>query len=191
MSPTPLRLEPRIHWLSVFGAGPGGGNPAPIMLDADGLSDARMREVACVAGHESGFVLRPAAGDDVDFEFRFWVPHHEMEMCGHVTVGAVWLLHRLGRLGTGAVRVRTRSGVVTARADARDRGGLQVDISQPRGHVDPLADPDVRAEILAVLRAPAEDLAPLPVQNASTRRVKTLVPMASIAAAYCHHVRND
>ena len=32
-----------IQLVSVFAAGPGGGNPAPVMVDARGLSDTEMR----------------------------------------------------------------------------------------------------------------------------------------------------
>lgn len=35
----------------VFAAGPGGGNPAPIVLDAAGMTDAEMQAVAREYGH--------------------------------------------------------------------------------------------------------------------------------------------
>lgn len=87
-----MNANQRLKFVRVFAAGPEGGNPAPIVVDASGMSDAEMQEVARSYGHESGFVLPPPAGSDFDFEFRFWVPNHEMSMCGHATVGAVWLL---------------------------------------------------------------------------------------------------
>ena len=67
-----------------------GGNPCPIVADAFRYSDADMQAVASETGHESGFVL-PGPSLDFDHRFRFWVPNHEMEMCGHATIGALWV----------------------------------------------------------------------------------------------------
>lgn len=163
---------PEVHVVRVFAAGPGGGNPAPIVVDAAGLSDGDMQQVARSHGHESGFVLPPPAGSRGDYTFRFWVPNHEMSMCGHATVGAVWLLGRLGRLRGDLLTVDTLSGTVHARVS----DGL-VEITQPVGVVDEV-DPGMVPEILDVLGISAADLAPHPVRNARTSRVKTLVPLA-------------
>ena len=110
-----MATEGRLEFVRVFSAGPECGNPAPIVVDATGMSDADMQEVAQSYGHESGFVLPPPPGSDCDFEFRFWVPNHEMSMCGHATVGAVWLLERLGRLKGDRLAIQTKSGRVKAR----------------------------------------------------------------------------
>jgi PhzF family phenazine biosynthesis protein len=157
----------------------GGGNPAPIALDARAMTDGEMQEVARHFGHESAFVIAPPEGAGCDLGLRFWVPNHEMPMCGHATVGAVWLLDRLGRLPSEDLRIWTASGiveaVVTGTGEAR-----QVAISQPRGVVEPLPEGS-EAEILSVLGIPPGDLAPIPIRNAATSRVKTLIPLASVA----------
>jgi PhzF family phenazine biosynthesis protein len=166
----------------VFAAGPDGGNPAPIVIDALGMSDAQMQDVASSYGHESGFVLPAPPQSGCDFEFRFWVPNHEMSMCGHATVGAVWLLAQLGRVSGDRLTIATKSGRVAARIRKSSEQDILVEVSQPAGHVEPLPDADAaRAEILSVLGIDAGDLAPLPIQNARTSRVKTLIPLKSVA----------
>ena len=173
-------MTPIVHLVNVFATGPGGGNPAPTVADAAGMSDAEMQAVARGYGHESGFVLPAPAGSNCDFAFRFWVPNHEMEMCGHATVGAVWLLDRLGKLPRDQISIWTRSGLVDAHVAGRTaEAGAAVEVSQPKGQVEPLYG--VEAEILSVLGIAANALAPLPIQNASTSRVKTLVPIRSVA----------
>lgn len=170
----------RAHLISVFAAAPRGGNPAPIVADAAGMSDGDMQEVARAYGHESGFVLPAPAGSECDLALRFWVPNHEMEMCGHATVGAVWLLDHLRRLPRDQVRIWTRSGVVEARVVDTD-SARQVEITQPLGRVEPVPDTEAsEAEILSVLGITANELAPLPIQNACTSRLKTLVPLKSV-----------
>jgi PhzF family phenazine biosynthesis protein len=174
--------SPEVRFVRVFAAGADGGNPAPIVIDAGGMSDAQMQQVAASYGHESGFVLPSPPGSDCDFEFRFWVPNHEMSMCGHATVGAVWLLDRLGRLRRDHLTISTRSGRVEARIRRPPGQDVLVEVSQPAGHVEPLPDADqARADILQVLGIRAEDLAPFPIQNARTSRVKTLAPLRSVS----------
>jgi trans-2,3-dihydro-3-hydroxyanthranilate isomerase len=43
--------------VNVFRDGPGGGNPAPVVLDASEMTAAAMRELAAYYQHESAFVL--------------------------------------------------------------------------------------------------------------------------------------
>jgi PhzF family phenazine biosynthesis protein len=171
-----------VDLVSVFAGSPDGGNPAPIVADAGGLADADMRAVAAAYGHESAFVLPPPSGSACDFALRFWVPNHEMEMCGHATVGAVWLLDRLGRLPRSSVTIATLSGEVEARVENAGTPAVSVEISQPKGQVAALPDEEnAIAEILSILGIGRMDLAPLPVRNARTSRVKTLIPLKSVA----------
>lgn len=160
-----------VRVVTVFADGPGGGNPAPIVLDATGLDDAAMQAVARSYGHESAFVIDPD-GTGCDLALRFWVPNHEMSMCGHATVGSVWLLAQLGRLPrAGEVTVHTGSGVVRARIDPAG----DVRVSQPAGRVESVDGPLV----LDALGVTGADLVG-PVVNATTSRTKTLVPLSSV-----------
>ena len=103
--------------VNVFAAAEGGGNPTPIVLDASGYDEARMLQVTRSYGLESTFVFPPTDPGEADFRFRFFVPRHEMNMCGHATVGTLWLLRKVGRF-TGArviaSAVRCREGAIRA-----------------------------------------------------------------------------
>jgi PhzF family phenazine biosynthesis protein len=152
------------------------GSPAPVTLDADDLSTADMQALAERYGHEAGFVLRPTDPKSADVRYRFFVPRHEMDMCGHATLGTTWLLNKRGRLKPGDIRIETLSGVVHARVS--DSG--DVAISQPKGLVTAVSE-DHQAEIMDVLGITAADMLDQPIINASTSRVKTLVPLTSPA----------
>ena len=155
----------------VFVNGPGGGNPVPMVADAEGMTAGAMQSVARRHGHESAFVFR-ASGDRADWRLRFFVPQHEMEMCGHATVGTLWALRRWGVWTSPAARVETLSGIVDAEWDeARER----VWISQPEVQAQAL-DPAQRLRVAAALRL-ATGGATLAMTNAATSRVKTLVPL--------------
>lgn len=180
-------MPPKSYNLRVFAAGPNGGNPLPVVLDAEGMSDAEMKAVAASHGHESGFVFPAPEESGCDFKFVFWVPEHEMEMCGHATVGMIWLLDKLKRLpvtarhADGHVRVLTKSGIVETRVSETVSREKWIEISQPRGVVQKLTDVDSRDEIVSVLNISTDDLASMPIQNSKTSRVKTLIPLESVA----------
>jgi PhzF family phenazine biosynthesis protein len=167
-----------ISLVNVFTHNGAGGNPCPIVIDAAALSEADMQGIAADYGHESGFVV-PATTGDADYVFRFWVPRHEMEMCGHATIGALWTLATTGRLPSGQVRIDTRSGPVTGFVDLARPEDPYVEITQPVGRVVDLTR-DQEALVLAALRISRADLLDLPLQNAVTSRVKTLIPMKNV-----------
>lgn len=169
--------EHEIHLVRVFAASEGGGNPAPIILNADGLSGNEMCSIAGEYGHESAFVLRPEDTRHT-FRFRFFVPNHEMEMCGHATLGALWLLRKLGIWTTKRALIETKSGVV----EARIRPVTDViEVSQPAGVVQSIDDTGLLAATLDVLNLSASDLMPIGIVNATTSRTKTLIPLKSVA----------
>ncbi len=165
-----------VHLVTVFPDGPGGGNPAPIVLAAAELGDGEMQALARHYGHESAFVVDPA-GTGCELALRFWVPNHEMSMCGHATLGTVWLLARLGRVAAeGQLRVHTRSGVVQARLRAGD-----VAIDQPPGDCEPVEDSRLVDTLLGALGLKSGELAGRPVRNARTSRTKTLIALRDVA----------
>ena len=161
-----------IYVVRVFPDSPEGGNPAPTVLDAEALDSEAMRGIAARDGHESGFVLPASPGSTADFRFRFFVPRHEMEMCGHATIGALWLLRRQGRIGAGTFCIETLSGIVYGIVP--DDGPIS--ISQPAGVVEALTEADAEA-VCDVLGIGAEDLAEPLLLNARTSRIKTLVAL--------------
>jgi PhzF family phenazine biosynthesis protein len=164
-----------IKLVNVFTHMGAGGNPCPIVANASALPSEDMQGIAKHFGHESGFVL-PAANDDADYIFRFWVPRHEMEMCGHATIGALWALATSGHLRGEQMRIDTRSGPVTGFVEMSRPDDPYVEITQPVGKVVALS----REEEEAVLSALHISRVDLLIQNAVTSRVKTLIPMKSV-----------
>jgi PhzF family phenazine biosynthesis protein len=164
-----------LRQVDVFIGGPGGGNPVPLVADASKLSSQDMQAIAQATGHESAFVLKPT-NPEADWRFRFFVPQHEMEMCGHATVGTLWAMRQWGWWTSRTARIETLSGPVDAEWDDV---GQRVWVSQPAVQATALPDAAAR-RVEAVLGLPTSSI-PL-MTNASTSRIKTLVPMADLAA---------
>jgi trans-2,3-dihydro-3-hydroxyanthranilate isomerase len=158
-------------WWVAFADGPGGGNPAPIVTDADRLSAEEMRQAAAGFGFETAFVLAPRAGGAR--RFRYFVPRRELEMCVHATVAAVAMLMQAEGLPE-EVAVETPQRV---RRVVRDRQG-QVMVQMGRPEI--AASAPTAAEVAAVLRVPPAAVGgpARPVQTVSVARAKTIVPLS-------------
>ena len=169
-----------VYMVRAFPMSEKGGNPAPIVLNADGMSSEEMRKIATHFGHESGFILTATNSDDSDFKFRFFVPHHEMEMCGHATIAALWVLRKEKKIKKSRLVIDTLSGQVNAIVP--EIGAISV--SQPVASITEV-DPEYIGEVLAVLRLKSSDLARPNMLNSCTGRIKTIIALkdASILQA--------
>jgi PhzF family phenazine biosynthesis protein len=93
------------------------GNPAGVVLDADGLADADMLALARELNNaDTAFVFRPTR-DDHDIQVRFFTPRTEAAFVGHATLAVhAVLAHRAPRAvcrqagKTGIVEVRRLDG---------------------------------------------------------------------------------
>jgi trans-2,3-dihydro-3-hydroxyanthranilate isomerase len=83
------------HTLDVFTDAPFAGNPLAVVLDAEGLDDARMQQIAREFNlPETVFVVAPR--DPVNSAaLRIFTPARELPFAGHPTVGAAALLAHL------------------------------------------------------------------------------------------------
>ena len=92
------------------------GNPATVVLDADGQSDATMMSVAREFAHaEVAFVLAATAPDH-DVRLRFFNARKEVPFVGHATIAAHAVLLALGRRAHGPVRQHSGTGIIEVRA---------------------------------------------------------------------------
>lgn len=132
-----------------------------------------MRAVAHAHGHESAFVVK-ATQPEADWHLRFFVPQHEMEMCGHATVGTLWALRQWKLWTKPTAAIQTLSGLVDAQWDEAQQ---RVWISQPRVSWSPVA-PHLEHSVIEALGLDGTGARVM--VNASTSRVKTLVALNSV-----------
>src|SRR4051812_272350 len=96
-----------LHY-TAFTDTPEGGNPAGVVLDATGLTDAEMLAIAADLGYsESAFLT---ARDDGDHDVRFFSPEAEVAFCGHATIASAVALAE--REGAGTRVFHTQEGPV-------------------------------------------------------------------------------
>jgi PhzF family phenazine biosynthesis protein len=141
-------LAPPVHRYAAFTDDPRGGNPAGVVLEADGMSDEEMLAVAADLGYSETAFLAPGHGDD-DYRVRYFSPLAEIPFCGHATIAAAVALGRSEDLV-----FHTMAGDVPVSA-----GGGTATLTSVEPSVAAI-DPADFEELLAALGWPSADLDP-------------------------------
>ncbi|MDI9240567.1 PhzF family phenazine biosynthesis protein [Lysobacter sp. LF1] len=82
--------------LDVFADRPGAGNPLAVVLDAEGLDEARMQAIArWTRLPETTFVFAPS-GPDASYRIRMFSPRREVPFAGHPSVGTAHVVLEAG-----------------------------------------------------------------------------------------------
>lgn len=151
--------HPDVLRYSAFAATPDGGNPAGVVLDASGLTDERMQDIAAEVGYsETAFlVARAADAPTPRYRVRYWSPAAEVPFCGHATVATAVALAE--RDGAGEVVFDTDAGAVTLRSSMGEYGAITVSFTSVEPQVRDLDD-DVLDRLLALLGVARDDLDP-------------------------------
>ncbi|MCU0727620.1 MAG: PhzF family phenazine biosynthesis protein [Planctomycetes bacterium] len=139
-------------WIvDAFAGTPLAGNPAGVVLSCEGLDVTTFRKIAFEAGFSDSAFVSPGAAPG-EFRLRFFSPYREVDVSGHGTVAAFWLLAEQGRLdlseGENAFTVETNVAKLPVFVDAR--GGKPVRVMM--GQIAPVFEtPKVNNDKLAAL----------------------------------------
>lgn len=154
------------------------GNPAGVVLNADGMSDEAMQDLARELKHsETAFVWR-ADADDHDLRIRYFTPTTEVPLCGHATIAAHFARATALQLGEVTLRQKTGAGIQTIGISRSATGAHRIVMHQGAPVFEtPLQGP-LRERIVAALGlAPGDVPGTLPVQVVSTGHSKVIVPL--------------
>lgn len=111
-----MSMKRKIYQADAFTARPYCGNPAGVVLDAKGLTEAQMQLIASeMKLSETAFVFPGTAL--YDFEVRFFTPVNEVDLCGHATIAAFHMMKSTGIIDPDKKEVvqKTKAGLLTVR----------------------------------------------------------------------------
>lgn len=128
-------MNPEILRLSAFPFEGSGGNPAGVVLEAQGLSDSQMQEIALAVGYSETVFL--TSENENRSRVRYFSPEMEVDFCGHATIAAGVALGEAR--GPGEYVFETNTGEVTVRVSATPTG-FTAELTSHTGTVSPLAD---------------------------------------------------
>ncbi len=162
----------QVHQVDAFTEERFTGNPAGVVLNADGLTDAQMLAIARELNNADTAFILAADGDGHDLRARFFTPRTEAGFVGHATVAAHYVLsgrHNAPR----QLRQKSKAGIV----DIEIRGSGEDRKIAVRQSAPPLGRELNDRERLAVLDALAlatDDLdtrCPLRISGSSSTRL--------------------
>jgi PhzF family phenazine biosynthesis protein len=172
----------RIFQVDAFTATRFTGNPATVVLDADGQSDATLAAVAREFPHAEVAFVFAANGPDHDVRLRFFNARKEAPFVGHATVAAHAVLLALGRRGAGAYRQHSGTGVieVTVQVGQSAAGAPPlIEFRQPVPELDAPLPFKTTLRVAEALRLPATQLHEvMPARIARKGSTRLLVPIA-------------
>jgi len=158
------------------------GNPATVVLDADGQSDATLLGVAREFSHAEVAFVFAASGPDHDIRLRFFNARGEAPFVGHATVAAHAVLLALGRRGPGACRQHSGTGIVEVAAHTKEPAAGSATFIEFRQTVPELDSPlpfKTTLRVAEALRLPATQLHEImPARIARKGGARLLVPIA-------------
>lgn len=173
----------RLYQIDAFTTRRFTGNPAGVVPDARGLTQAAMQAIAREMNVSETAFLFPEPGDGCDMTVRFFTPTTEVPICGHATIAAHWV-RALEGAPDGIVRQRTGAGVLPVEIERID-GAPRIWMTQAPATFEAPLDEALRDEIHAALGvSPAEVANFGPVQVVSTGHSKVMIPLASAGALH-------
>ena len=99
------------------------GNPAGIVVNADGLDERQMQLIARELNNsETAFLFHPDSAD-CDGVIRYFTPKTEVPICGHAAIAAMYAKALEEKLASSTIhRMKTKIGVLPFEtiADGKD-----------------------------------------------------------------------
>jgi PhzF family phenazine biosynthesis protein len=169
----------RLYQVDAFTTEKFQGNPAGVVPNADGLSEAEMQAVARELNNsETAFILSPDAPDH-DVRVRFFTPTTEVPSCGHATIAAHYVRAVESSLPSCTVVQKIGAGILPVDV-VRDESGYRIVMTQGAVEFGEPFGPEHAEEIVAALGLTADSLDErCPIQIVSTGHSKVLVGIKS------------
>jgi PhzF family phenazine biosynthesis protein len=175
---TPLR----IFQVDAFTAARFAGNPATVVLDADGQSDATLMSIAREFPQAELAFVFAAAGADHDLRLRFFNARKEAAFVGHATIAAHSVLLTLGRRGLGICRQHSGTGIIEVSAKQAAHAAASdsvIEFRQSVAQLDPPLPFKTTLRVAEALRLPATQLHEImPARIARKGSTRLLLPIA-------------
>lgn len=168
----------RLYQVDAFTRTRFAGNPAGVLTDADGLSEAEMLAVARELNNSETAFIFPPRDDTHDVHVRFFTPTVEVPVCGHATIAAHYV-RALEQRAIESARQLTGAGVMRIDTERIGNGQVRIWMQQkPAAFSAPLGT-TARTAVLAAMRLDAADLGEGPSQIVSTGHSKVIIPLRS------------
>ena len=155
------------------------GNPAGVVVNADGLSVDQMQLIAKELNNsETAFLFSPD-NSDCDGLIRYFTPETEVPTCGHATIAAMYAKALEGNLDSSVLKIKTRIGILPFEI-IKENGDYQIIMTQGEFEISPAFSDDTIKKLTDALGLVNSELdEKCPIQIASTGHSKVMIGIKS------------
>ncbi|WP_417784669.1 PhzF family isomerase [Tenacibaculum sp.] len=155
------------------------GNPAGVVVNADGLSDTEMQLIARELNNsETAFILS-SNSKDYDGIIRYFTPTTEVPICGHATIAAIYVKALEEQLNSCVLNMKTSIGILPIEV-VKNNSNYQIIMTQGKFELSPEFDATTTKKLLNALGLQNSDRdRRCPVQIASTGHSKVMIGIKS------------
>ena len=155
------------------------GNPAGVVVNADGLTSTQMQRIARELNNsETAFLFLPE-DDQSDGAIRYFTPSTEVPICGHATIAAMYAWAVEKKLNSCVLKIKTPIGLLPFEI-IKTEDSYQVVMTQGAIEIGSAFDQETAKKILEGLGLNSSALdARCPIQIASTGHSKVMIGVES------------
>ncbi|MCC9071059.1 PhzF family isomerase [Flavobacterium sp. F-65] len=151
------------------------GNPAGVVVNAEGMNDYQMQQIARELNNSETAFLFPPDTDDCDGVIRYFTPSTEVPICGHATIAAMYAKALEDNLDSCVLRFKTKIGILPFEI-IKDNADYQILMTQGAFELSPAFDKDITSRMIPALGLEAADIDErCPIQIASTGHSKVMI----------------
>jgi phenazine biosynthesis protein PhzF family len=155
------------------------GNPAGVVVNADGLNDNQMQLIARELNNSETAFLFSSDDSECDGVIRYFTPKTEVPTCGHATIAAMYAKALEDNLDSCVLKIKTRIGILPFEI-MKGNGDYQVIMTQGKFQLSPTFDDNTTKILLTALGLDYSDLdEKCPIQIASTGHSKVMIGIKS------------
>lgn len=151
------------------------GNPAGVVINADGLNDTQMQQIARELNNSETAFLFSADNNDYDGAIRYFTPKSEVPTCGHATIAAMYAKALEYNMDSCVLRFKTQIGILPFEI-IKNNGDYHVIMTQGKFELSPTFDDITTQRLLIALGLDNSEIDErCPIQIASTGHSKVMI----------------
>lgn len=158
------------------------GNPAGVIMNADGLTECEMQKIARELNNSETAFVFSSNSSEYDVHIRFFTPTSEVPICGHATIAAHYARAILNELGTSKIYQKTGAGILPVDI-IKENNDYKIVMTQGKIEFGSIITGQNKEKLLAALNIKNSDLMEnYKIQIVSTGHSKVMVGIKSIEA---------
>jgi PhzF family phenazine biosynthesis protein len=157
------------------------GNPAGVVVNAEGLNEDQMQAIARELNNSETAFLFPPDSDDCDGVIRYFTPKMEVPTCGHATIASLYAKAIEENLGDTIIWMKTKIGVLPFEIK-KNGSDYKMYMTQGKIEFGDLIEGQLRERIFNAVGISEDDIEKnCPIQIVSTGHSKVMIGIKSRA----------